>query len=39
MTLLTQQQINDALSQLKGWSYKDKGIEKNFVFKDFKETS
>ena len=38
MTLLTQQQINDALSQLKGWSYKDKGIEKNFVFKDFKET-
>lgn len=38
MTLLTQQQINEALSQLEGWLYKDNGIEKNFFFKDFKET-
>lgn len=38
MTLLTQQQINEALNQLEGWTFKDNGIEKNFVFKDFKET-
>ena len=38
MKLLTQQQINEALTELEGWSYKDNGIEKNFVFKDFKET-
>lgn len=37
MTQLTQQQINEALTELEGWSFKDNGIEKNFVFEDFKE--
>lgn len=38
MTQLTQQQINEALTELEGWSFKENGIVKNFVFEDFKET-
>lgn len=37
MEQLTKEQINEALTNLKGWSYKENGIEKNFVFEDFKE--
>ena len=38
MELLTKDQIEDAITNLKGWRFKENGIEKNFVFKDFKET-
>ncbi|UTW55188.1 4a-hydroxytetrahydrobiopterin dehydratase [Kordiimonas sp. SCSIO 12610] len=35
----TEQEINDALSTLKGWEYvaEDKAIKKTFLFKNFSE--
>ena len=37
MQTLTKEEIEKALLNLKGWSFKDNGIEKKFVFEDFKE--
>lgn len=37
MTKLNIEEINLGLNKLKGWSYKDNYIVKNFVFKDFNE--
>lgn len=37
MELLTKDQVEHALTNLDGWSFKENGIEKNFVFEDFKE--
>ena len=37
MELLTKEKVEEALTSLNGWSFKDNGIVKNFVFEDFKE--
>ena len=37
MSLLTKEQVEEALINLEGWSFKENGIVKNFVFQDFKE--
>ena len=37
MELLTKEQVEEALTNLEGWNFKDNGIVKNFVFEDFKE--
>lgn len=37
MKQLNSKEIEDALTVLEGWSFKDNGIVKSFVFEDFKE--
>ena len=37
MEKLSDQAIDEMLKDLKGWELKNNGIEKSFVFKDFKE--
>ena len=37
MKQLNSKEIEDALTVLEGWSFKDNGIVKKFVFEDFKE--
>ncbi len=37
MKVLNKEQVDAALTNFDGWSFKENGIEKNFVFEDFKE--
>jgi len=37
MSKLSEKEIKEYLSELKGWEYKDNFIEKIFLFNDFKE--
>lgn len=37
MKKLTEQEINDKLSSLEGWSYNDNSIQTSFEFENFKE--
>ncbi len=38
MEKLTPLTVKSRLENLKGWDYKENGIEKSFKFKDFRET-
>ena len=37
MELLTKEQVEEALTNLEGWNFKDNGIVKNFVLKIFRK--
>ena len=37
MKKLSNDEVTEALSKIRGWSFKSEGIEKDFKFKDFSE--